>query len=93
MMYKKMKEVIRSRLAELIDSGYRKFVIYGLSEFCEIVSLLLEEKNKIKRWVIDNQHAGRYVCGLKICHDSELKHIDYDGRIDNRPGRSCCSTC
>ena len=78
MMYKKMKEVIRSRLAELIESGYRKFVIYGLSEFCEIVTLLLEEEDTVQRWVIDNKNAGKYVCGLKIGRDSELKHIDYD---------------
>ena len=76
--YSKVKDMVRIRMYNMLNSGHRKLIIYGLGEFCEIVSLLLEEKNRVQRWIVDDLNAGRYVCGIKIHPDSEMKHIDYD---------------
>jgi biotin operon repressor len=79
--YKIIKGMIHERLVELKSNERKKFVFYGAGELCEIACILLSHKNQRKVKIVDNEKAGKYICGNKIYKEAEIAKMDFDGII------------
>lgn len=79
--YKEMKKRISDFLAELSKSGKRKIILYGADELCEIVCIVIGDNHLCEVEIIDDNKAGRRLCGIAVSETNIIKTSNYDAII------------
>lgn len=80
-LYSEIKRIISERLETLRKNGDDRLVFYGTGELCEIACLILCSNNCGPIKIVDDKKAGEYICGIKICQESDMSNMECDGVI------------
>ena len=79
--YNEIKKRIEETLKRLEKQGGKKFVFYGSGELCEIACMIFSDNNNGKKIIVDNDKAGRKICGQEILEEAVLKDEKFDAII------------
>lgn len=79
--YNEIKKRIEETLKRLENEGKKKIVFYGSGELCEIACIIYTDNNNGNVIIIDNDKAGRKICGQEIQEEGVLKNEYFDAIV------------
>ena len=79
--YKEIKNRISKVIQTLVNNGKRSIILYGTGDLCEIACVVLSENNLGDVKIIDDNEAGRKICGITISPVEIIDQFDFDAII------------
>ena len=77
-LYRRVREVLRERLAQAARSGKTQVAIFGTGEVAEIAYLTIQELGLSLAGVMDDRAAGTSFFGVPVRPFSELDGLSFD---------------
>jgi DNA-binding transcriptional regulator YhcF (GntR family) len=79
--YKEIKKRVSEILSFFTDAGKTRLVLYGAGEITEIACMTLCEAKIKDLKIIDDEKAGKKICGITIYAESTMHNIDFDAIV------------
>ena len=77
-LYRRVRQLLRERLAQVVQAGGRDILIYGTGEVAEMAYLSIEESGLHLVGVIDDRAVGRPFVGMTVVGTPAVRQLTFD---------------
>jgi DNA-binding Lrp family transcriptional regulator len=79
--YKAIKQRISKSLQMIAKNDNHNIILYGTGELCEITCIVIYEQNIGGIKIIDEKHAGKKICGIRVANTDVIENSHFDAII------------